>query len=103
MWPELLGRHLSADEPRLWLPLRMGGCGAASARARMFAAPWAAWSAVSADLVSHMGCRDVEQLFVKVPPLAVRLARLLDFAILWLYCPNFGQLPLTEQFDFSCS
>lgn len=75
-WGELLGRPIDVDEPRLWLPLRMGGCGAASARARQFAAPWAAWSTVSSELVKHMGVRDVDHLFEIAPALGAQLQAL---------------------------
>ena len=67
IWSDLIGREVSVDEPRLWLPLRMGGCGASSARARMFSAPWASWSAVVDELVDHLQARDVEHLFEKAP------------------------------------
>ena len=68
-WSELLGREVSPDEPRLWLPLRKGGCGAASARSRVFAAPWAAWVAIREDVVSHIGATDVEALLDMAPAL----------------------------------
>ena len=76
IWSELLGRDISADDPWLWLPLRMSGCGASSARARQNTAPWAAWCAVADELVQHMRCRDVEHLFETVPPLAARISTL---------------------------
>ena len=66
-WSALLGRAVSPDEPRLWLPLRMGGCGAASARSRIFAAPWAAWLAVRDDVVNHIGTGDVENVMDNAP------------------------------------
>ena len=75
-WSKLLGREVSSDNARLWLPLRMGGCGAASARSRMFAAPWAAWCAVSDDLIRHMGANDVESLFEIVPAIGQRISEL---------------------------
>ena len=46
-WSQIIGRTVSAEEPRLWLPLRMGGCGASSAVLRMHIAPWAAWTSVA--------------------------------------------------------
>jgi len=76
-WSRLLGRDVSADEPRLFLPLRMGGCGAVSAVHRMFAAPFASWTAVSVDVARHMGATDFAHVLAwcayvdkpQVPPL----------------------------------
>lgn len=66
-WSDLLGREISTEEPRLWLPLRMGGCGAASARARMYTAPWASWIAVRDELVQHMAARDIDEVLEQAP------------------------------------
>ena len=66
-WSEMLKRPFSVDEPRLWLPLKSGGFGMASARARVNAAPWAAWTAVMDQVVVHMGAVDAEDLFNRVP------------------------------------
>ena len=60
-WPDLLGRAVSTEEPRQWLPLRMGGMGASSARSRVFAAPWAAWSAIQEQVAGHVGAPGAEE------------------------------------------
>ena len=75
-WSDLLGRHVSSEEPRLWLPTSMGGCGAASARVRMCAAPWAAWLAVRDDIVEHMAARDFEQVLENASHISLQLTEL---------------------------
>ena len=73
---QFIDRPVLAEEPRLWLPLRMGGCGLSSALSRVNSAPWAAWTAAIDSLVLHMGCTDVEELLSHAPVRAERLAGL---------------------------
>ena len=75
-WSRLLGRDVSADEPRLFLPLRMGGCGAVSAVHRMFAAPFASWTAVSVDVARHMGATDFAHVLARAPTIEQQLSTL---------------------------
>ena len=64
------------DAAELWLPSRMGGCGATSARARMAAAPWATWGAAMSEVLTHMGVDSVEELFERVPSIGEELGRM---------------------------
>ena len=75
-WSDLLDRQVTSEMPRLWLPLRMGGCGATSARVRMYAAPWASWNAVRDELSQHLMARDIEDLMVRAPLVAQEINHL---------------------------
>ena len=75
-WSQLLARQISPEEPRLWLPTRMGGCGAASAVHRVNAATWASWSAVAAELTEHLGARDMDHVFEKAPFVKLLLSKM---------------------------
>ena len=52
------------------------GFGASSAEVRVFAAPWAAWTAVSDDLVRHFGVRDIELFLESAPVILERICGL---------------------------
>ena len=75
-WSDLLGRQVSVDETRLWLPLRMGGVGACSARVRVFAAPWAAWTSSHQAVSEHVGAEGAEGLFEMVPAIGQKISQL---------------------------
>ena len=73
---DLLSRDVSVSNRLLWLPVRMGGCGAASAETRVYAAPWASWTAVIDDLVKHFQVRDAEALLDLAPGISDRIVSL---------------------------
>ena len=75
-WSALLGRTVSENEARLWLPARMGGCGACSAQTLSAAAPWAAWSTVIDEVCSHLGLAGSDDFFSKCPDLQQSLSSL---------------------------
>ena len=51
VWSRLLSGEVVASNPRPWLPVHMGGRGAASAETRVYAAPLGAWAAVADESV----------------------------------------------------
>ena len=75
-WSDISGRPVSPEEPRLWLPVRSGGLGVESARARVNAAPWAAWTSVIDEVARHMGNVDAEDFLDKTPLIAQRVVAL---------------------------
>jgi len=54
----------------------MGGCGALSAKQRMYIAPFASWTAVRDDIVKHMECRDFEDVLSQAPSVSQQLSAL---------------------------
>ena len=76
VWTDLLGRQIPADNPWLWLPLRMGGLGATSAKSRAAVAPWAAWCSVIDGVISHMNFDSPEDLLAAVPSINDEINRL---------------------------
>ena len=76
LWSDLLGRPIPVDNPKLWLRLRMGGCGAASARSGATVAPWAAWCAAIGEVTAHMGLTCPEELLAQVPEVAEESPRI---------------------------
>ena len=66
-WSTLLHTCITAREERLWLPARLGGLGALSARTRAAPAAWASWVAVTHDLMGHFSSPSVHGLLSVTP------------------------------------
>jgi hypothetical protein len=75
-WSRLLKTPVDHQSPRLWLPARLGGMGAFSARKRAAASAWSAWTLALPDVLAHLGQQSPEELFLRVPALAQQLGAL---------------------------
>jgi hypothetical protein len=75
-WSRLLKAPVDHENNRLWLPARLGGMGASSARHRAAPSAWSAWTLVLPDVLTHLGYQSPEELFLRIPSLARELGML---------------------------
>ena len=72
-WGRLLQSPVDHDIARLWLPARLGGMGAFSARHRAAPSVWSAWTLVMSDVLNHLCLESPEELLTRIPALAFEL------------------------------